>query len=89
MRVSASGWPFRPQRIILCGMCCRFMRQSSLQTLAGWFDVELAGIPFFASSYNIAPQSVQPVVRLNPGAGSREFALQRWGWCPSGRRTPN
>jgi len=63
-------------------MCCRFMRQSSLQTLAGWFDVELGGIPFFASSYNIAPQSVQLVVRLNPGSGSREFALQRWGLVP-------
>jgi putative SOS response-associated peptidase YedK len=58
------------------------MRQSSLQTLAGWFDVELGGIPFFASSYNIAPQSVQLVVRLNPGSGSREFALQRWGLVP-------
>ncbi len=58
------------------------MRQSSLQSLAGWFDVELGGIPFFASSYNIAPQSVQPVVRLNPGSGSREFALQRWGLVP-------
>ncbi len=58
------------------------MRNSTPQSLAGWFDVELAGIPFFASSYNIAPQSVQPVVRLNPGSGSREFALQRWGLVP-------
>jgi putative SOS response-associated peptidase YedK len=58
------------------------MRQSSLETLAGWFDVELSGIPFFASSYNIAPQSVQPVVRLNPSSGSREFSLQRWGLVP-------
>jgi len=58
------------------------MRQSSLHTLAGWFDVELVGVPFFASSYNIAPQSVQPVVRLNSGSGSREFALQRWGLVP-------
>jgi putative SOS response-associated peptidase YedK len=58
------------------------MRQSSLETLAGWFDVGLEGIPFFASSYNIAPQSVQPVVRLNPSSGSREFALQRWGLVP-------
>jgi len=63
-------------------MCCRFMRQTSLQALAGWFDVELVGIPFFASSYNIAPQSVQPVVRLNPGSGIREFAMQRWGLVP-------
>jgi len=59
------------------------MRLSSLPTLSGWFDVELGGIPFFASSYNIAPQSVLPVVRLNPMSGSREFDLQRWGLVPS------
>ena len=63
-------------------MCCRFTRKSTIEVLAGWFDVGLEGIPFFASSYNIAPQSVQPVVRLNPGSGSREFALQRWGLVP-------
>ncbi len=58
------------------------MRKSTVETLAGWFDVGLEGIPFFASSYNIAPQSVQPVVRLNPGSGRREFAMQRWGLVP-------
>ncbi len=58
------------------------MRQSTVEVLAGWFDVGLEGIPFFASSYNIAPQSVQPVVRLNPGSDSREFAMQRWGLVP-------
>jgi putative SOS response-associated peptidase YedK len=58
------------------------MRLSSLPTLSGWFDVEPGGIPFFAASYNIAPQSVQPVVRLNAMSGNREFALQRWGLVP-------
>jgi putative SOS response-associated peptidase YedK len=58
------------------------MRQSTPEVLAGWFGVELEGIPFFASSYNIAPRSVQPVVRLNPDTGQREFALHRWGLVP-------
>jgi putative SOS response-associated peptidase YedK len=58
------------------------MRKSTTELLAGWFDVGLEGIPFFASSYNIAPQSVQPMVRLNPGSGNREFVLQRWGLVP-------
>jgi putative SOS response-associated peptidase YedK len=58
------------------------MRKSTVETLAGWFDVGLEGVPFFASSYNIAPQSVQPVVRLNPGSGSRKIVLQRWGLVP-------
>jgi putative SOS response-associated peptidase YedK len=64
------------------------MRLSSLQTLSGWFDVEPGEIPFFAASYNIAPQSVQPVVRLNPGSGKREFDLQRWGLVPFWAKDP-
>ena len=39
-------------------------------------------MPWFAPSYNAAPQSVQPVVRLNRDSGSREFALLRWGLVP-------
>jgi len=39
-------------------------------------------MPWFAPSYNVAPQSVQPVVRLNRDSGHREFALQRWGLVP-------
>jgi putative SOS response-associated peptidase YedK len=64
-------------------MCCRFARLSPQQILAGWFGVALEEMPFFAPSYNAAPQSVQPVVRLNPGSGKREFALERWGLVPS------
>jgi putative SOS response-associated peptidase YedK len=39
-------------------------------------------MPWFAPSYNAAPQSVQPVVRLNRDSGDREFALLRWGLVP-------
>jgi len=39
-------------------------------------------MPWFAPSYNVAPQSVQPVVRSNRDSGSREFALMRWGLVP-------
>ena len=39
-------------------------------------------MPWFAPSYNVAPQSVQPVVRLNRDTGNREFALLRWGLVP-------
>ena len=30
----------------------------------------------------IAPQSIQPVMRLNRDSGKREFALHRWGLVP-------
>lgn len=39
-------------------------------------------MPWFGPSYNIAPQSTQPVVRLNAETGKREFALMRWGLVP-------
>jgi len=68
-------------------MCGRFARKSTQQVLADWFGVELEDMPWFAPSYNVAPQSVQPVVRLNldrlnRGSGNREFALMRWGLVP-------
>lgn len=39
-------------------------------------------MPWFAPSYNIAPQSTQPVVRLNAETGKPEFSLMRWGLVP-------
>ena len=39
-------------------------------------------MPWFAPSYNVAPQSTQPVVRLSRDNGRREFALLRWGLVP-------
>jgi putative SOS response-associated peptidase YedK len=35
-----------------------------------------------APSYNVAPQSLQPVVRLDGETGERELALMRWGLIP-------
>jgi len=32
----------------------------------------------FEPSYNIAPQSFQPVVRLDPETGERELTVMRW-----------
>jgi len=39
-------------------------------------------MPWFAPSYNAAPQSFQPVVRLNRDTNQREVALLRWGLVP-------
>jgi putative SOS response-associated peptidase YedK len=63
-------------------MCGRFARRSTQQVLADWFGVELEEMPWFAPSYNAAPQSVQPVVRLNRDSGKPEFVLNRWGLVP-------
>ena len=63
-------------------MCGRFARRSTREVLADWFGIELEDLPPFAASYNIAPQSVQPVVRQGRDSGEREFGLLRWGLVP-------
>jgi putative SOS response-associated peptidase YedK len=37
---------------------------------------------YFAPSYNVAPQSLQPVVRLNGETGECELTVMRWGLIP-------
>jgi putative SOS response-associated peptidase YedK len=37
---------------------------------------------YFAPSFNVAPQSLQPVVRLNDDTGQRELTIMRWGLVP-------
>jgi putative SOS response-associated peptidase YedK len=78
-------------------MCGRFARRSTQEVLADWFGVELEDMPWadsegssltealptwLAPTFNAAPQSVQPVVRLNRDTGKREFAPLRWGLVP-------
>jgi putative SOS response-associated peptidase YedK len=63
-------------------MCGRFARRSTQEVLADWFGVGLEDMPWFAPSYNAAPQSFQPVVRLDRDSGKRAFSLLRWGLVP-------
>ncbi len=45
-------------------------------------DTNVFDDSYLAPSYNIAPQSFQPVVRLNPDTGERELTIMRWGLIP-------
>jgi putative SOS response-associated peptidase YedK len=63
-------------------MCGRFARRSTQEILADWFGVPLEEMPWFEPTFNAAPQSTQPVVRLNRDTGGREFALLKWGLVP-------
>jgi len=69
-------------------MCGRFARRSTQEVLADWFGVELEDMPWFAPSYNAAPQSTQPVVRLNEETGKPEITLMRWGLVPYWAKDP-
>ena len=65
-------------------MCGRFARRSTQQVLEDWFGAEHEdGEPEFAPAFNAAPQTMQPVVRVNRDSGVREFALLRWGLVPA------
>ena len=36
----------------------------------------------FEPSWNVAPQTFQPIVRLNRNSGEREIVLMWWGLIP-------
>ncbi|HSZ16719.1 MAG TPA: SOS response-associated peptidase [Terracidiphilus sp.] len=63
-------------------MCGRFARRSTQEVLADWFGVALEDMPWFAPTFNAAPQSTQPILRLGRSSARREFALARWGLVP-------
>src|SRR5271155_570441 len=61
-------------------MCGRYYRQADKQRIAEAMHAE---VPFAVTpSYNIAPQTMQPVIRLDGETGNREAAMMRWGLLP-------
>jgi putative SOS response-associated peptidase YedK len=74
-------------------MCGRYARRSDKQKIAELFAVHGATITDFGPSWNVAPQTFQPVVRLNRDTAEREIVLMRWelvpiGYCGEFRRSP-
>jgi putative SOS response-associated peptidase YedK len=63
-------------------MCGRYARKSAQELLAEWFEMDLEQMRW-APTWNAAPQSFQPVVRLHPETGQREASPLRWGLVPS------
>jgi putative SOS response-associated peptidase YedK len=66
-------------------MCGRYGRRADKQHIAEWMqthDTNVFDDSCFEPSYNIAPQSFQPVVRLDPETGERELTIMRWGLVP-------
>jgi putative SOS response-associated peptidase YedK len=63
-------------------MCGRYGRWSDPEWLVEEFsELQLPAIPF-PPTYNAAPQSQQPVLRLNPHTGQPELVPMRWGLIP-------
>ena len=65
-------------------MCGRYYRRSDKQRIAEAFHLgTLDDMPLEAApSYNIAPSTVQPVIRQNRDSGEREMIAMRWGMVP-------
>ena len=66
-------------------MCGRYGRRADKQRIAEWMQTHNTDVfddSYLAPSYNVAPQSFQPVVRLNRESGQRELAIMRWGLVP-------
>jgi putative SOS response-associated peptidase YedK len=63
-------------------MCGRYVRRSDKQKIAEHFAVHGPSIPDFAESWNVAPQTFQPVIRLSRHTGEHELVLMRWGLIP-------
>lgn len=66
-------------------MCGRYGRRADKQRIAEWMQTHNTNVfddSYFAPSYNVAPQSLQPVVRLDSATGHRELTVMRWGLVP-------
>jgi putative SOS response-associated peptidase YedK len=63
-------------------MCGRYARRSEKQRIAEHFRLHPGSIPDFGISHNVAPQTFQPIVRLNGDTDDREVVMMRWGLIP-------
>lgn len=66
-------------------MCGRYGRRADKQRIAEWMQTHNTDVfddSYLAPSFNVAPQSLQPVVRLESESGQRELTIMRWGLIP-------
>jgi putative SOS response-associated peptidase YedK len=72
----------------MCGRYTRFVTSQEIYThfrIAEPVPVEVSDL---RPSWNVAPQSTQPVIRLNVITGKRELVLMRWGLVPFFSKSP-
>ena len=64
-------------------MCGRYYRRSDKQKIAEAFHVaQVDDFPLPPWDYNVAPTSMQPIIRNNRDTGERELVSLRWGLIP-------
>jgi putative SOS response-associated peptidase YedK len=70
-------------------MCGRYARRSDKQKIAEHFAVHGPMLLDFGQSWNVAPQTFQPIVRLDRDTGEREIVMMRWGLIPYWAKDPS
>ena len=78
-------------------MCGRYGRRADKQRIAEWFrthNTDVFNDEYYeinstrlTPSYNISPESIQPVVRLDRDTGERVLAFMKWGLLPYWSKT--
>jgi putative SOS response-associated peptidase YedK len=64
-------------------MCGRYYRRSDKQKIAEAFHATKVGdFPLPPWDYNVAPTSMQPIIRQSRDTGERELVQLRWGLIP-------
>jgi putative SOS response-associated peptidase YedK len=64
-------------------MCGRYYRKSDKQKIAEAFHAtRVDDFPLPPWDYNVAPTSMQPIIRQSRDTGERELAQMRWGLVP-------
>ena len=64
-------------------MCGRYYRKSDKQKIAEAFHAtKVDDFPLPPWDYNVAPTSMQPIIRNNRDTGERELVSLRWGLVP-------
>ncbi|KAA6461931.1 SOS response-associated peptidase [Acidobacteria bacterium AB60] len=66
-------------------MCGRYGRRSDKQRITEWMQIHHADVfddSYLNPDYNVAPQTIQPVVLLDRDTGRRRVAGMRWGLIP-------
>lgn len=65
--------------LIPCSYVCRYYRKGDKQKIAEAFHVgKVDDFPLPQWDYNVAPTTMQPIIRANRDTGARELVSLRW-----------
>jgi len=70
-------------------MCGRYYRTADKQAIAEWFHAAAVSDDPMPPGYNIAPSTIQPVIRQGRDTGVRELVGMRWGLVGFGSAGPD